>query len=162
MSNSEEITEAPFTNATPSSIEETVETETHQKEEDVTDQLVFMVQSLTGSQRRRTMQKLKPILASTLLNGISDESFTESCSDGNDAQKSSPQAVNTMMTNNGEITLSSGTSKIHITTGNASHTFVSKLRAFSGVTPTPCAQVDFRTWYKATKRLMNDKTVSDS
>ena len=48
----------------------------------------------------------------------------------------------TINTNNGEITLLAGTSKIHITTSNSSHNFTCKLRAFSGILPTPSGQVD--------------------
>ena len=161
----DEITEAPLNNAAPPSNTEEQNTD-EEPEQDIADQIVFMFDKLKGKQRRITMEKLRPIVTSTFLD------ITEKHEDKdnekhegkhehkpNSAQSDGSQH-STINTNNGEITLSVRTSKIHITTGNSSHNFICKLRAFSGILPTPNGQVDFRTWMKAANRLVKDKGVN--
>ena len=163
----DEITEAPLSNVAPSlNIEE--QNTDEEPEQDIADQIVFMFDKLKGKQRRITIEKLRPIVTSTFLDitekheDKDNQKLEEKHERKTNSAQSDGSQQSTIHTSNGEITLSAGTSKIHITTGNASQNFTCKLRAFSGILPTPNGQVDFRTWMKAANRLVKDKGITDA
>lgn len=135
--------------------------------DDETDQIVFMVENMSPRQRRQTFDRLQPVLLplfeSTVI-GKSSDSFDNPVQKSKAKLKQMEQSKAdashpTLITSSGDVTLSSGTSRVVIQTG--SDKFRSKLKQFSGITPVPSGQVDYRTWSKSAIRLQKDSNTSD-
>jgi hypothetical protein len=144
----------------------------------VSDQLLYMFENLSPGEKRKTMTRLQPILASTFIEDPATETLPSSAPSTSSAQVSHTvgpqrQATNQSPTSNsipgnnvnitsnsqGNYTVSSGSSTIVLKAGSNSVT--PKLQLFSGIIPVPAGQVQFRTWQKSTTRLCKTHDLSD-
>ena len=124
-------------------------------EADESEQILYMIQNLSTTGRRKTLLKLEPLMSSTVLEEHPDSSKTLSAKPN--VLKQTVSDNSTLHTSSGEITLAAGTSRVVIQSGGMS----SKLRLFSGNIPVPKGEIDFRTWQKAATRICKNKDVSE-
>lgn len=142
--------------------------EADEDELDVTDQIVFLYEAMNAREKRKTFDKLRPVLepllSSTHLgkSELSDSSINDdTLTNAKPAQSETlKEDQPTLITSGGNVTLSTGTSRVVIQTGSGN--FVSKLKSFSGIVPVPSGQVDFRTWLTAAYRLQRNDEISSS
>lgn len=134
---------------------ETIEDKELEADEE-SDQVLFLLTKLTDTQRRRTLLKLQPLMEPLMSSTvIHHETSSSKVSASNITSTDGP----TLVTSSGNITLSSGTSKVVI---QSSSSFSSKLKLFSGDNPVPHGQVDYRTWQKAAERLCSNAELSET
>lgn len=124
--------------------------------EDPAQQVAFLVQGLSTREKRRTFTMLEPELQSFLTSTMIDT--------GDNSAREPPaerkQQPETLYTSGGEVTLGANSSVSKIVF-QAPRVPTTKLRLFSGVTPAPKGEVDFRTWSRAAKRLSKKTDLTD-
>lgn len=103
-------------------------------DDDVCDQIVYMIENMSARLKRRTLGQLQPLLSSTVIEATP--------STGTESMK--------------QDTLEK--SIIVKSRGNPIHP---KLRIFSGIAPTPTGHVSFPTWLRAATRLSKTAELDD-
>ena len=110
---------------------------------DTSEQIIFMIDKLPEKEKRRTLQKIQPLMSST---------FMEPSLPGTSGQDYEKHASSIS-----KHALDAGDSTIVV---KPSPCTAAKLRQFSGTVPIPSGQVDFNTWYRAAARLGKHEELS--
>jgi len=115
--------------------------------QDASEQIIFMIEDLPVKEKRRTLQRLQPLMSSTFV-----EPRTSEISSGGQPDESGASS------SHGKYSVGAGDSTIVVKSSSCT---AAKLRHFSGTVPVPSGQVDFRTWYNAAIRLCRHPDIAD-
>ena len=113
---------------------------------DISKQITLMIRNLPEMEKRRTLEKLQPLMSSACV----ESSSTEVHGQVNEKRASSLTSK-----------CSAGARECPVVVKSNSYTAVN-LRQFSGTVPVPSGQVDFSTWYQATARLCKYNELSEN
>ena len=132
-----------------------------EEEDDLDDsqQVCALFTALSTRNKRRTMDMIADInpdfLSSTLIGELSETAAsTKAYPKTKEMKKPDPEYnKSSSLTMDGEVTLIAGESRIVIQSSGSGGTH-RKLGRFSGITPVPSGQVNFKTWKRATARMI--------
>ena len=111
---------------------------------DIPQQITFMIDKLPEEEKRRTLQKLQPLMSTMLVEPFHSEMT---------GQFSKKRVSSTTS----ESKMGTGDSTIVVKSSSCTAV---ELRQFSGTVPVPNGQVDFNTWYQAAARLCKHEELS--
>ena len=143
----------PLTNDNKDDIHPHVTNNDMKEDGDVSDQIVFMVQNLSTTQRRRTLSLLKPLIDPLLSSTHVDNDNSQ------DMRWSGARERSKIVTSAGEVTIDPGSETRIIF--EAPKPNLIKLRLFSGNEPVPKGEVDYRSWSSAASRLSRRTDITE-